>query len=200
MYQMEVFYYSFLNEVNKRISMETYKGNLEQYTSCIMDVINSIINRTCKAQNEYFRIDAVGWTTSSEEYEEDGNKVGLNAHVWDLKIAVEHENSVKDWTDEVIKLLHVRCPLKVVIGYNHYDIRYDEDDNESDNRKLEFVAKCMKKVKAFEDQSKEDYLIIIGNAKGKKKHDSAYTEFGYRGYYYDYQRGCFIDINERKNL
>ena len=41
--------------------------------------------------------------------------------------------------DEVIKLLHIRCPLKVVIAYNYCDVR---DNSKNDDRhKLIFVAK-----------------------------------------------------------
>ncbi|WP_156036275.1 hypothetical protein [Butyrivibrio sp. AE3004] len=28
-------------------------------------------------------------------------------------MVIEHKNDISDWTDEVIKLVHIKCPLKV---------------------------------------------------------------------------------------
>ena len=41
----------------------------------------------------------------------------LRKHFWDLKAAAEHENDSKDRMDEVIKLAHICCLLRVVIGH-----------------------------------------------------------------------------------
>ena len=91
-----------------------------------------------KPQHEYFRIDTVGWVSQYERMSEEAKELDLNAHLWDLKIAVEHENSVKDWTDEIIKLIHIKCPLKVVIGYN-----YCKERGFTDQKKLDFIARWM---------------------------------------------------------
>lgn len=66
------------------------------------------------------------------------SKLKLSAHLWDLELAVEHENSKQDWTDEVIKLIHVKCPLKVVISYNYCDER-----ETTERKKLDFIANWM---------------------------------------------------------
>ena len=87
------------------------------------------------AQHEYFRIDTVGWITRYQEMEQEAHELELSAHLWDLEIAVEHENSEQDWTDEVIKLIHVKCPLKVVISYNYCDER-----DATEWEKLDFIA------------------------------------------------------------
>ena len=94
-------------------------------------------NEVWEIQHEYFRIDVVGWQSKSATVKGEAFKQGLMPHLWNLKIAVEHENSLSDWTDEVIKLVHVKCPLKVVIGYNHCDMR--DGDEESDIEKLKCV-------------------------------------------------------------
>ncbi len=48
-------------------------------------------------------------------------ETGINIHNWKLLAAVEHENDYKDWTYELVKLLFVNAPLRVVIGYAEYD-------------------------------------------------------------------------------
>ena len=68
-------------------------------------------NAGLTAQHEYFRIDTVGWNGRYKCLDEKESKqIGLNRHHWDLKIAVEHENNKADWLDELIKLIHIRCP------------------------------------------------------------------------------------------
>ena len=137
--------------------------------------------------HEYFRIDATGWVTNHEKIETKANAVGLKPHLWDLVIAVEHENDPKDWNDEVIKLAHIICPTKVVIGYNDCVKR-----DEGDFSKLSFVAECLNELQASGSSSKSEFLIILGNCKGSSKND--YNTFDYRGYVYDYENVNFKKI------
>ena len=133
-------------------------------------------------QHEYFRIDCTGYQHRFFEIDADAAKsIGLNRHFWELKIAVEHENNKHDWMDEVIKLVHVRCPLKVVIGYNYYDQREDGDIS-----KLKFVSDWMQKLAAFDKNAKEEILVIIGNGAPASKNYPAYQTFDYRGYIFNY--------------
>lgn len=180
-----------------RIMHEVYKNGplLTKVVNekLIPDIIQKIWGKTdenevWKVQNEYFRIDVVGWQSKGASVAKEAKKHGLNPHLWNLKIAVEHENSPGDWTDEVIKLIHVKCPLKVVIGYNYCDRR--DDNDESDIEKLKCVAGWMQQVDAFKMSEEEEYLVILGNAKGKE----LYTEFDYRGYVYDYQKRGFVRL------
>ncbi|WP_155994816.1 hypothetical protein [Butyrivibrio sp. WCE2006] len=145
-------------------------------------VIHNIIENDpsgLTVQHEYYRIDTVGWKSNYKDIVDDASDAGLNPHLWDLEVAIEHENDVCDWTDEVIKLIHIKCPLKVIICYNHHDIR-----NENDLEKLSFVADCMNKVKAFH-YGDEEYLLIIGNASNSITHKASYNCFDYRGYVLD---------------
>lgn len=137
--------------------------------------------------HEYFRIDSTGWVTHHEEIEDTAKTVGLKPHLWDLVIAVEHENDPKDWNDEVIKLAHILCPLRVVIGYNGCNNR-----DEGDFSKLSFVAECLQRLQVSDSSYTNEILIILGNCKGSSKHD--YNTFDYRGYIYDYEKGNFKRI------
>ena len=138
--------------------------------------------------HEYFRIDASGWVSYHQDIEHNAETVGLKPHLWNLMIAVEHENDATDWNDEVIKLAHVRCPLKVVIGYNACDNRDD-----GDYIKLAFVAECLQQLLCFNRDHKDEFLIILGNCKGTNRQD--YDAFDYRGYIYDYDERAFKRIS-----
>ena len=105
-----------------------------------------------------------------------------------MEIAVEHENSKQNWTDEVIKLIHVKCPPKVVISYNSCDER-----DTTEWEKLDFIAHWMQEVKAFAKGGDEEYLLIFGNCfNSKTKAD--YDVFDYRGYLYNWQKQRFDRI------
>ena len=126
----------------------TYKKIYRECESAFTELVNKgIVDRIIESedglipQHEYLRIDSIGYKHRYTEIsEEEAREVGLNRHFGELAIAVEHENSKHDWMDEVIKLLHVRCPLKVVISYNYCDCREEMEIN-----KLGFIAKYMKK-------------------------------------------------------
>lgn len=66
--------------------------------------------------HEYYNVDNMLYERFNLEKESSGEKI-LNAHCWIPVICVEHENSCKDWTDELVKLIHIQSRLKVVIGY-----------------------------------------------------------------------------------
>lgn len=173
-----------------RAFLYIYQKDEKTFTELVnKTLIHEIVeNSGLSAQHEYFRIDTVGWDGRYLELDEKRAKeVGLNRHLWDLKIAVEHENDKKDWLDEVIKLVHIRCPLKVIIGYNHCDQR-----GEPEREKLAYAAKCMQMVNAFNTADREEYLIILGNAKGSN--GESYTNFDYRGYLYNHDKRQFERI------
>lgn len=160
---------------------DIYKYDLPRFTAAVTEEIRQMIEGAgLAAQKEYFRIDVVGWQSRWEDVAAEAAVVGLNPHLWDLKIAVEHENDRADWTDELIKLLHIRCPLKVVIGYNHCDCR---EDLERD--KLACAAGWMQLVEAFDGAAREEYLIILGNCAPRGRDVPGYERFDYRGYLWD---------------
>ena len=164
-------------------------NNLDSFTKFINKKIISKILRShgYSISHEYFRIDVSGWVSYRQDVEHKAEIVGLKPHLWDLVVAVEHENDATDWNDEVIKLAHVRCPLKVVIGYNACDNRDD-----GDYIKLAFVAECLQQLLCFNSDHKDEFLIILGNCKGTNRQD--YDAFDYRGYIYDYDERAFRRI------
>ena len=170
--------------------------NDKDYTPVITKIIREIIETDeLTSQTEYFRIDVVGWKSYYEEMEDDAEiqNIKINPHLWDLKIAVEHENNKKDWSDELIKLIHIKCPLKVVIGYTHSDEREKGERN-----KLDFMSKWMQRVEALKKGTDEEYLVILGNGCNSKTKKSDYTDFDYRGYVYNFQTRRFEELFEKE--
>jgi len=177
--------------INNKTLFDVYKSSKE-YTPVIMGIINEIIAEAgYNPQNEYYRIDAIGWTSHSDDMKEEATTkdIRLNPHLWDLKIAVEHENSKTDWTDEIIKLIHIKCKLKVVIGYNYFDERGPKEQE-----KLDFIAKWMKEIEAFTEYPREEYLIILGNGANRFSSNSTYTDMDYKGYIYNWDTNRFEEI------
>ena len=176
--------------------------DIYRHDSAFTDLVNKkliheiVRNSGLTVQHEYFRIDTVGWDGKYLLLDEKRAKeVGLNRHLWDLKIAVEHENDKKDWLDELIKLVHIRCPLKVIIGYNYCDQR-DEPERE----KLAYAAECMRMVKAFHATEEEEYLVILGNGVPKDTKAALYTSFDYRGYLYNHIERQFERIMQNNGV
>ena len=67
---------------------------------------------------EYFRIDIISYLDRKDEAQKYGyNSKKLKPYLWDLKVAFEHENNKTEWLDEIIKLAHILCPLRIVVCY-----------------------------------------------------------------------------------
>ncbi|MGN0635411.1 MAG: hypothetical protein ACI4I5_04235 [Acutalibacteraceae bacterium] len=159
--------------------LDIYRNNAELTELVNRTVIPNIIkNAGYECIFEYYRVDCAGWLDRKGEIEAEAKALNIQAHLWDLMIAVEHENNKADWTDEIIKLMHLRCPLKVVIGYVPCDKR------EQDTEKLNTVAGWMRRLRAYDAQANEEFLIILGNAAAKDSQEE-YKEFDYRGYLYN---------------
>ena len=177
----EVFLNLFL-ETLKSTEQETinkYK-DLTRWTEYLADKIEEILRGlNLKTNREYFRIDIIGWSGNKEwdDNSEKGYKqnighekctknsdVKLNEYNWNLEVAVEYENNPEDWMDEVIKLCHVKCGLKVVIGYSAYDSAFEEDGTFDDaHHKMHLVLKNIYELEYAGIGENEQMLIILGD-------------------------------------
>lgn len=185
---LKAFQQVFVDQRQKAI--DHYCSN-KDFTDFVIDAINGIIDKHgYKTQKEYFRIDAIGWIPMAESVEKP-KEVKLSRHLWDLEIAVEHENDQRDWMDEVVKLTHIVCPLRVVIGYLPWSKR--KNGPEFDLLNLEHVVCQLKKMKCFDNMSRGEFLVIIGNCNTSEIPNRF---FGYRGYLYDPQTQSFMPLGE----
>lgn len=154
------------------------------YTTFITGKINDILAKEKQKQNEYFRIDAIQWTPKAHliDFPKD---INLNKHLWDLEVAVEHENNPKDWMDEVVKLAHIACPLRVVIGYMPRDKRSE------DQRYLDHISRWLQELQCRDNMLRGEYLIILGNSKTDGNPENF---FNYKGYCFNPDSFCFEPI------
>ena len=136
----EKFYENFVNEMkeNKIIIGEQMTDSKEWVGHTYFDIykngraftefvnkniIDEIIKKSgLNPQHEYFRIDSTGYETYSKEISKEAGDVGLSNYFWNLKIAVEHENNVRAWMDEVIKLLLIIIVTSEIIARMMTDI------------------------------------------------------------------------------
>ena len=177
MYEQSQWFYRAFNAVfaegspHRQQAVDTYTDNTG-FTAFITLRINEIIGeKGYIAQNEYYRIDAMGYTSRRKELSK--NKA-LSAHLWDLEIAVEHENSSKDWLDEVIKLAHICCPLRVVIGYVPRSQR-----ERGDEIRLAYAADALGQLKCRDNLKNGEFLVILGNSETDRKEENF---FNYKPY------------------
>ena len=179
-----------------RLYFDIYKDDEPTFTKIINKIVvpKIIKNDGLEYQNEYFRIDTIGWRPKYQKIPEDRAKhIKMKRHLWDLKIAVEHENDKSDWTDELIKLAHIRCPLKVVIGY----VNCDERD-EIEVQKLRYAYDCLEQTNAFDLNADEEFLIVLGNGAPRKNKEKPYDKFDYRAYLLSKEEKRFIETRIKK--
>ena len=167
----------------KRSYRETYLSN-EHYTNLInRHIVPDILKQFgMDYSNEYYRIDVTGRVNdTNKELGDEFSNAQFNYHSWRLKVAFEHENNSTDWSDEVIKLLYVNCPLKIVVGYNYANNRNALQFG--DERKLDLLARTITHLGV---EIKDEFMIILGNCgEGYKEENEAEKYFGYRAYLYD---------------
>lgn len=184
------FFAHFKAKTSHEEMMPLYRKGGSRFTEAIIKIIEEVIEDVFQYDHgrEYYRIDVSGWSNRKEEITEDISHLGMAKHLWDLKIAVEHENDLDDWTDELIKLAHVKCPLKVIVGYSPCDQR-----EEDERGKLMCAAAWLKKLKVYDTFKEEELLLILGNSSPKCK-GLNYESFDYRGYIYSWEREAFLPV------
>lgn len=170
-----------------RQAVESYAHNTA-FTSFAIQRINDIIReKGYTSQNEYYRIDAMGYTNRWEAMEKSS---ALSPHLWDLEIAVEHENSSKDWLDEVVKLAHICCPLRVVIGYVPRSQR-----ERGDETRLAYAADALGQLKCRDNLRSGEFMVILGNS-GTAGNEERF--FNYKAYVLNPETLRFEPLEENK--
>lgn len=164
-------------------SLESAQKNWD----CERDFTNEFINQkipqimsNCgkyKTEFEYFRIDIISYTQRKEEakaieynYNEE---YYLKPYLWDLEIAFEHENKNREWLDEIVKLSHIRCPLRVVVGYAPIENR---------DVHLRYAANILSKKLGDSMPEKEEFVLILGESgiSGDAVNEDTYKAYIYK--------------------
>lgn len=178
----ELFLTRFKESIYQQDDLIDVWNNTKSFTELIMSRLENILTEDgIKTEREYFRVDLISYKTQSNKEPLLGN---LQSYSWDLITAVEHENDYRLWVDEVVKLSHLSCPLRVVIGYlpkNDTNTHYDY---------LQKVSETLNNIDAWKYTKKcGSFLIIIGDCKlTKDKQDRCV----YTPYIYEYDKEAFI--------
>ena len=157
-------------------------NNTRDFTNRMMEKLEKLVlaEPGMKTEREYFRIDLVGYKKRESAETLYHN---LQKYSWDLEVAVEHENDYRLWVDEVVKLAHIVCPLRVVIGYLPKN-----SEKYPHEVVLKKVVENLKEVKAWESSSKTgDFMIIIGDCKVSSESERCV----YSPYLYNYDTETF---------
>ena len=181
-------------------TLERY-WNAKSWTERLVKTSITILEKDfqLKTNKEYFRIDLIGWSGNPAWEKEGGEHISsksckkgsapmLNEHYWNLEVALEFENDPLDWSDEVIKLCHIKCGLKVVIGY----VSYEQREIECEMAKLDIVANHMRALNYGKLGEEEQFLIILGNC-GKKEYTCFDADIEFKAYIFNGDRFEFLD-------
>lgn len=123
------------------------------------------------SQNEYYRIDVIGYNSIiNEDLIDEGKCLDLTPYGWKLEIAIEHENAKGKWIDEAVKLANIYCPLRVLIGYNR-PLQKNETYSKFEEKCIEYFFDCLiateKQIRMVYD--KNPMLILFGQRDEKGK-------------------------------
>ena len=162
-----------------------------RFTKEVMPKIVAVLSgKSLETQQEYYNIDVIGWSDHTSELNEIKKPEGiaLRTHFWHLDVAVEHENDQRDWTDELVKLLYINCPLRVVIGY--YPEAFSGDELEAT---VAYASRIVSLANKDMDLIREGqrYLLILGRNHKDPERLSGNT---YSAYIYNNEERKFIDL------
>lgn len=139
----------------------------KDYTEFMIGMMENIIGKSgagFQTSKEYYRIDLTGWSQLRDKIKDDVPSNGnydFQPYLWDLEVAIEHENNDKLWMDEVIKLSHIACGLRVVIGYVPIDLKAEH------MQYLDYVSNAINTNLKVKDNMSNNFLIILGDTKLK---------------------------------
>lgn len=146
---------------------EEYQNN-KGFTEAILLLLEEVlrVDADVGISREYLRIDITSWRNRVHEIVDDAPK-GFHPRLWDLEVAVEHENYDGYWMEEVIKLAHINCPLRVVVTYLPIGVDRTEytDCASAGIRKL-----------SCKQAPENEFLLIIGNSATKNAEDYFHYE------------------------
>ena len=159
-----------------QVAQKNWKNPREFTNSFINEYIPKIITeKDEKSEFEYFRIDIISYLQRKDEAKEYGyNSRKLKPYLWDLKVAFEHENNKTEWLDEIIKLSHIRCPLRIVMCYF--------ERGEERTKALGFAADMLCKKIGENVGEGEEFLLVIGDSNKESEQGKApiYTPYLYK--------------------
>ena len=184
------------NNINEDTALIDVYRHGSAYTVLINEMILPLLlqKRGMQFSNEYYRIDVIGYKNElKDDLKDEGDNIKLTPYCWEFGYAIEHENDIGKWIDEAIKLSYIKCPYKIIIGYNRpLDGEKCEKSSLDLNKKcFSYLLKCLDRSHVPEKDNKLIILFGIRNEKG------TWDKIQYEGYAVDY---CERKVYELTNL
>lgn len=133
--------------------------------------IKSIINKESGGYNrEYYKVDSLFWEYT-ERYDRyipinshmtvtKSDIIWLNNYKWKVTYAIEYENNKNTWTDELVKLSHLRAGMKIIISYSQSKCEATQMNYEDIiNVKLKYAKDMLKS--SCPESLNDNWLIIF---------------------------------------
>ncbi len=175
------FWMRFRKDIYRNPSLCARWNDTAAFTEAILEKLETLITEEgCRTEREYFRVDLISYRSQDKQ---DTLLGSLRHYAWDLMTAVEHENDRRLWMDEVVKLAHIACDLRVVIGY------LPLHDTHTHEEYLERIAEELYGIKAWQaTKDCGEFMILIGDC--KLAHDEEERRCVYTPYVF--QNGGFV--------
>ena len=184
--------------LSKKEEFKTLYHDNTRWTGFIKGITEEMIGKNCISR-EYYRIDSLKYqyTDFYQSYNEKNHreyfydKYYLSTYNWKNIYAIEYENDSRNWTDELVKLAHIRSDLKVIIAYSEWGENKDFYCNLV-AEKMKFAVKLLQACQ--QDAINDKWLIVFGpcGANEKKKYDDEKIVDYFIGY--EMVNGQFVKI------
>lgn len=184
--------------LSKKEEFKTLYHDNTRWTGFIKGITEEMIGKNCISR-EYYRIDSLKYqyTDFYQSYDKDNHRKYFGKHYlstynWKNIYAIEYENDSRNWTDELVKLSHIRSDLKVIIAYSEWNGSRENYLSLIDKKMtfaIELLENCQKE--ALNDK----WLIIFGpcGSAGKEEYDKDLISH-FIGY--EMNDGHFVKIEE----
>ncbi len=170
--------------LSKEVGLKDDYHNNTKWTDRIKRITKNIVGED-NISWEYYRVDTLkyAYTNFYKDFENNDNKkyfdgakkskFYLNVYNWKNSIAIEYENDCHSWTDELVKLCHLRSDLKVIIAYSEWDGSLD-NYRLLTKQKVDFAIELIKHCQ--EDALNDKWLIVFGPCNGGKVFDNCLAD------------------------
>ena len=185
--------------LNKQEGLKSLYHDNTKWTVFIKGITEEMIGGN-NISREYYRIDSLKYqyTDFYQSYNEKNHreyfddKHYLSAYNWKNVYVIEYENDSRNWTDELVKLAHIRSELKVIIAYSEWGEGKEFYFNLI-AKKMKFAVKLLQACQ--QESINDNWLIVFGpcGLQGKKDYDKDIA-----GYFVGYEivKGEFVEIIE----
>ena len=185
-------------KINRKVIVEDDTLiDIYRHGSAFTVLINEIIlpfllqKRGMVFSNEYYRIDVIGYKNGlKDDLRDEGKDLKLTPYCWEFGYAIEHENDIGKWIDEAVKLSYIKCPRKIIIGYNRPISKEQQEKSclELNKKCFKYLLKCLEKANVPKGDNKLTLFFGVRDEKG------AWDKIEYEGYVVDYSEGKVYDL------